>query len=79
MTRARRRNKVAEHDENRFERENRAFFARVHEASWQSPQREPQRVVKIDARPAIDAVHREILRVVKERLKGRDQGLGVRG
>jgi dTMP kinase len=77
VTRARRRNKGAEHDENRFERENRAFFTRVREGFLAVAQREPQRVVKIDARPAIDVVHAEILRVVHERLKG--QGLRARG
>jgi dTMP kinase len=69
VTRARRRNKDAEHDENRFEKENRAFFTRVRDGFLAIAEREPQRVVKIDARPAIDAVHAEILRVVKERLK----------
>ncbi len=75
VTRARRRNKGAEHDENRFEKENRAFFTRVHEGFLAIAEREPQRVVKIDARPAIDVVHQEIVRVVNERLKG----IGVRG
>jgi dTMP kinase len=69
VTRARRRNKDAEHDENRFEKENRAFFTRVRDGFLAIAEREPQRVVKIDARPAIDVVHAEILRVVKERLK----------
>lgn len=75
VTRARRRNKGAEHDENRFEKENRAFFTRVHESFLAIANREPQRVVKIDARPAIDVVHAEIVRVVNERLKG----IGDRG
>jgi dTMP kinase len=75
VTRARRRNKGAEHDENRFEKENRAFFTRVRDGFLTIAEREPQRVVKIDARPAIDLVHAEIVRVVNERLKG----LGVRG
>jgi dTMP kinase len=70
VTRARRRNKGAEHDENRFEKENRAFFTRVHEGFLAIAEREPQRVVKIDAQPAIDVVHQEIVRVVKERLNG---------
>ncbi len=75
VTRARRRNKDAEHDENRFEKENRAFFTRVRDGFLAVAEREPQRVVKIDARPAIDVVHKEIVRVVNERLKG----LGGRG
>jgi dTMP kinase len=70
VSRARRRNQAAEHDENRFEKENQAFFTRVHDAFLAIAQREPQRVVKIDARPPIEVVHAEIVRVVNERLKG---------
>jgi dTMP kinase len=79
VTRARRRNKDAENDENRFEKENRAFFTRVRDGFLAIAEREPQRVVKIDARPAIDVVHAEILRVIREKLEERDQGLGARG
>ncbi len=68
VRRARRRNKDAESDENRFEQESLAFFTRVREGFLAIAQREPQRVVKIDARPPIEAVHEEILRVVKEKL-----------
>ena len=68
VRRARRRNKDAENDENRFEQESLAFFTRVREGFLAIAQREPQRVVKIDARPPIEAVHEEILRVVKEKL-----------
>ena len=73
VTRARRRNKGAELDENRFEKENRAFFTRVHDSFLAIADRERQRVVKIDARPAMDVVHAEIVRVVNERL--RNQGV----
>lgn len=69
VSRARRRNKAAEHDENRFEQESYAFFTRVHEAFLEIARREPQRVVMIDARPPIEVVHEEIVRVVEERLK----------
>jgi dTMP kinase len=69
VRRARRRNKAAEHDENRFEKESQAFFTRVRDGFLTIAKREPQRVVKIDARPPIEAVHDEIVRVVKERLK----------
>lgn len=75
VTRARRRNKDAKQDENRFEKENRGFFTRVHEGFLAIAAREPQRVARIDARPPIDVVHQEIVRVVSERLKG----IGVRG
>ncbi len=67
VSRARRRNKTAELDENRFEQENRAFFTRVREAFLAIAAREPQRVVKLDARPPMEAVQEQILRVVQER------------
>ena len=76
VRRARRRNKDAEQDENRFEKESRAFFTRVHDKFLEIAQRESQRVVVIDARPPIEAVHKEIARVVRERLEGGD---GTRG
>ena len=68
VRRARRRNKTAEHDENRFEKESRDFFTRVRETFLAIARREPQRVVVIDARPPIETVHAEIIRVVRERL-----------
>lgn len=70
VKRARRRNQDAAQDENRFERENAAFFTRVHETFLAIAQREPQRVALIDARPPIETVHEEIVRVVQERLGG---------
>ncbi|MFZ0313590.1 MAG: dTMP kinase [Candidatus Korobacteraceae bacterium] len=68
VSRARRRNKSAEQDENRFEKESGAFFTRVHEAFLEIARREPGRVALVDARPPIEVVHREIVRVVGERL-----------
>ena len=72
VQRARRRNKVAGRkkapDENRFERENKAFFTRVHKAYLKIAAREQHRVVMVDARPPIAEVHREIVKVVRERL-----------
>ena len=70
VQRARVRNRLAGtgHDENRFERESRAFFERVHNGFLEIARREPQRVVMLDARPPIAIVHEEILSVVKERL-----------
>jgi dTMP kinase len=67
VSRARRRNKSAEQDENRFERESRAFFTRVRDGFLEIARREPGRVVMIDARPSIEVVHGEIMRVVKDR------------
>ena len=72
VQRARRRNKIAVDgdapDENRFERESKAFFDRVHEAYLKIAEREKQRVVMVDARRPIEEVHREIVSVVRERL-----------
>jgi dTMP kinase len=67
VRRARRRNEDAEHDENRFEQESLAFFTRVREGFLAIAEREPQRVVRIDARPAIEVVHAEIVKVVQQR------------
>ncbi len=68
VKRARRRNKDAAQDENRFEKENEVFFTRVHDTFLAIAQREPKRVALIDARPPIETVHKEIVRVVKEGL-----------
>ena len=73
VARARRRNKAAadEHsDENRFEQENHAFFTRVRNAFLEIARREPQRVVVVDARPSLEIVHPQIVRVLQERLIG---------
>ncbi len=69
--RARRRNQAAAEetaDENRFEKESHAFFTRVRDAFLEIAKREPQRVVLVDARPKLEFVHPEIVRVVFERL-----------
>jgi len=76
VRRARRRNKDTGQDENRFEKESQAFFTRVRDGFLEIARRAPQRVVMIDARPPIDVVHEQIVRVVKQRL---DEGPGVRG
>ncbi|MGZ4787336.1 MAG: dTMP kinase [Terriglobales bacterium] len=74
VARARRRNQQAtatggpQNDENRFERENYAFFERVHEAYLKIAAREPKRVYMVDARRDPDTVHREIAAEVKKRL-----------
>jgi dTMP kinase len=75
VSRARRRNLAAKNqetsgpDENRFERESRMFFARVHDAYLKIAGREPHRVCKVDARRGPDIVHADIVAVVRERLK----------
>ena len=69
VSRARKRNKSAEHDENRFEKESRAFYVRVRDAFLEIARREAQRVVLVDARPPIEIVQDRILRLVRERMK----------
>ncbi len=71
VARARRRNvqqsKRSRADENRFEQENRAFHQRVLEAYLALAEREPERVVKVDAKESAAKVQKEIVRVVEER------------
>jgi dTMP kinase len=76
VDRARRRNKTqagkngrAKSDENRFEQENRAFFGRVRSAYLAIANREPQRVVVVDARGTPKETHRQIAEVVRRKLK----------
>ena len=56
-------------DENRFEQQNRAFFARVHEGYLAIAAREPQRVAAVDASGAPGQTHRRIMDVVGRKLK----------
>ncbi|HVI10530.1 MAG TPA: dTMP kinase [Candidatus Binatia bacterium] len=56
-------------DENRFEQENRAFFARVREGYGAIAAREPRRVIKIDASGTPAATHRRIAQVLQAELK----------
>jgi dTMP kinase len=56
-------------DENRFERENRAFFARVHQAYLDIGKRETHRVSVVDARGTPNETHRKVLGIVSTRLK----------
>jgi len=71
VARARRRNtqqtKHSHPDENRFEKENRAFYRRVLEAYLAIAERE-KRVVTVDAREPIEKVHKKIVQSVEERL-----------
>jgi dTMP kinase len=71
VSRARRRNLTTAEEmpnENRFEKESYAFFTRVRDAFLEIARREPQRVVLVDARPKLEIVHPQIVRVVFERL-----------
>jgi len=73
VERARRRNKLrskgVDADENRFEQESRAFFARVRAAYLAIAQREPQRMVVIDARGSAAETHQRIVTAVRRKLK----------
>jgi len=72
VARARRRNKAnAENgvDENRFEKENREFFQRVHDAYLAIATREPARVFKVDARNPKDVTHATIVAEVRKRMR----------
>jgi dTMP kinase len=79
--RARRRNRQAsggegKHhgDENRFEQQNRAFFARVREGYQAIAAREPQRVVAVDASGTPGQTHGRIVEVLQRKLRlGRNQ------
>ena len=74
--RARRRNQKANSkgggrhsDENRFEQQNRAFFARVRDGYLTIAAREPQRVVTVDASGTPAQTHRRIMEVVGRKLR----------
>jgi dTMP kinase len=76
VDRARRRNKSqagkddrTKSDENRFEQESRAFFGRVRSAYLAIAAREPQRMIVVDARGTPEETHRQIVDVVRRRLK----------
>jgi dTMP kinase len=56
-------------DENRFEQQNRAFFARVHQGYLAIALRETQRVVTVDARGTPAQTHQRIVEVVGSKLK----------
>src|SRR5882672_4109961 len=74
--RARRRNKRASSgagrgkgDENRFEQEKQAFFARVHEGYLKIAKRDAERVVVVDARGTPAQTHGKVQEVVSRKLK----------
>jgi dTMP kinase len=76
VERARRRNekRVAgkqrlEADENRFEQESRAFFTRVRAAYLAIADREPHRMIVVDARGSADQTHSHIVALVRRKLK----------
>jgi len=76
VSRARRRNKRTSKaasrghgDENRFEQETRAFFARVHEGYVAIAKREHARVTVVNARGTPGQTHTKIVEVVRRKLK----------
>jgi dTMP kinase len=72
VARARRRNveqsKQSRDDENRFEKENRAFYERVSQAFNTIAKRAPERVVQVDAKDPVIKVHKKITGIVEKRL-----------
>ncbi|MGA9508951.1 MAG: dTMP kinase [Candidatus Sulfotelmatobacter sp.] len=56
-------------DENRFEQENRAFFARVREGYMAIAAREPGRIVVVDASGTPEQTHMKIVDAVKKKLR----------
>src|ERR1700733_15374352 len=56
-------------DENRFEQQNRAFFARVHQGYLAIAARETHRVVVVDARGTPAQTHQRIIEAVERKLK----------
>jgi dTMP kinase len=75
VSRARRRNKRdtknagGSHDENRFEKETRAFFGRVRNGFAAIAKRETGRVIVVDARGTPGQTHQKIREVVQRKLK----------
>lgn len=72
VDRARRRNRSrpgGRNDESRFEQENRAFFERVRDTYLAIARRDPERVVTVNARGSPAETHRQIVEVVRHRLK----------
>ena len=55
-------------DENRFEQENRAFFARVREGYMAIAAREPERVLAVDASGTPEQTHTKIVDTVRKKL-----------
>jgi len=56
-------------DENRFERQSRSFFSRVHEGYLAIAAREPERVIAVDARGTPAQTHGRVMEVVGRKLK----------
>jgi len=70
VNRARRRNEKSsdQADENRFEMEDPAFYQRVYDKYMEIAQREPERVVKVEAQRSIADIHEDIMSAVRTRV-----------
>lgn len=79
VARARRRNtersKQANVDENRFEKESRAFYNRVDQAYMAIAKRDSVRVAQVDAKDSISKVHERIVNILEERLLLQSKGI----
>ncbi len=67
ISRARARSKAVEGKESRFEDEGPQFFERVQKSFWSIAARDRERVVVVDARRPVQAIHDEILAEVSRR------------
>jgi len=83
VARARRRNveqsKTMADDENRFEKESRAFYNRVLASYMAIAKRDAHRMVAVDAADPIAKVHKKIVRIVEERLELESKSQPQRG
>jgi dTMP kinase len=80
LQRARRRNDRAASagkDEGRFEREDQAFYRRVYDKYSEIARRDSHRVVVIEGDQSIEAIHRQIVGLVEERVREK-QAVGRR-
>lgn len=69
LRRARKRNlETSSEKEGRFEAEKLTFHERVREGYLELARREPERIIVVDASRSIEAIHREVLDIVKVRL-----------
>jgi thymidylate kinase len=64
--------KQASDDENRFEKENRAFYDRVSRGYMAILKRAPERVVQVDAKDPVLKVHKKIVTIVEDRLLAKE-------
>lgn len=74
LQRARRRNDrsaITGTDEGRFEREDEAFYRRVYDQYREIARRDSHRVVVIEGDQSIEAIHRQLVQLVEDRVKAK--------